>query len=67
MKTIHITIDEILLGKVDRATHLKKISRSQFIRQALEVALHHITIEELELKKAEGYRRYPVTPREFDI
>ncbi len=67
MKTIQITIDDTLLLKVDRVTHLKKIARSQFIRQSLEETLRKMAIEELEQKQAEGYRRQPVTPGEFDV
>ena len=67
MKTIQITIDDDLLLKVDQVTHLKKIARSQFIRQALEEALRQMTIAELEQKQAEGYRQHPVIPGEFDI
>ncbi len=67
MKTIQITIDETFLLKVDQATHLKKIARSQFIRKALEDTLRQIAVEELEQKQAEGYRRQPVTSGEFDV
>ncbi|MDO8969841.1 MAG: CopG family transcriptional regulator [Saprospiraceae bacterium] len=67
MKTIQITIDDALLLEVDRATHRKKIARSQFIRKALEETLRQMAVEELEQKQAEGYRRQPVTPGEFDI
>lgn len=66
MKTIRITIDDQLLEKVDRATLLQGIARSQFIRKALQNALRQLVIEELERKQAEGYQRYPVTPDEFD-
>ena len=67
MKTIQITIDESLLQKVDQATHLMKVARSQFIRQALEDALRQLAIEKLEQKQADGYRQHPVIPGEFDI
>ena len=67
MKTIQITIDETLLLKVDQVTQRKKITRSQFIRIALEDALQHMVIEELEQKQAEGYRRQPVSSGEFDV
>ena len=67
MKTIQITIDEELLQKVDQATQLKRVARSQFIRKALEAALRQLAIEELERKQSEGYQRIPVTKGEFDI
>lgn len=67
MKTIQITIDDALLLRVDQATHLKKIARSQFIRKALEDTLRQMAIDELEQKQAEGYRRQPVATGEFDV
>jgi len=67
MKTIQITIDEDLLGRVDLATQNQNIARSQFIRKALEDALHRQAIMELERKQGEGYRLHPVLSGEFDI
>jgi metal-responsive CopG/Arc/MetJ family transcriptional regulator len=67
MKTIQITIDEELLQKVDQATQLQRVARSQFIRKALEDALHQLAIEELERTQLEGYQRMPVIKGEFDI
>jgi metal-responsive CopG/Arc/MetJ family transcriptional regulator len=67
MKTIQITIDEELLQKVDLATQLQRVARSQFIRQALEDALRQIAIKELERRQSEGYQRMPVNKGEFDI
>jgi len=67
MKTIQITIDDELLQKVDHATQLQRVARSQFIRKALEDALRRLSIEELERKQSEGYQRIPVTKGEFDI
>lgn len=66
MKTIQITIDDALLERVDQATRLQNIARSQFIRKALEEALRQMAIKELEQKQVEGYRRLPVIPGEFD-
>jgi metal-responsive CopG/Arc/MetJ family transcriptional regulator len=67
MKTIQITIDETLLLKVDQATHLKKIARSQFIREAMEDTLRLMAIAELEQKQVAGYLRQPVTAGEFAV
>jgi metal-responsive CopG/Arc/MetJ family transcriptional regulator len=66
MKTIQITINDTLLQRIDHAARLHKITRRQFIHRALETTLRQIAIEDLEQKQAEGYRRYPVTPGEFD-
>ena len=67
MKTIQMTIDEPLLTKVDETIKSLNMTRSAFIREALELALHHYRTLELERKHAEGYARYPVEPGEFDI
>jgi metal-responsive CopG/Arc/MetJ family transcriptional regulator len=67
MKTIQITIDEDLLDRVDLATQHQNVARSQFIRRALQDALHRQAIVELERKQAEGYRLHPILSEEFDI
>jgi metal-responsive CopG/Arc/MetJ family transcriptional regulator len=67
MKTIQMTIDEALLERVDRVTKSLGIPRSAFIRQALELALREIKIDELQQRHGEGYQRFPVAPGEFDI
>jgi metal-responsive CopG/Arc/MetJ family transcriptional regulator len=67
MGTIRIRIDDALLQQVDQATHLKKISRSQFIRNALVDALRQLAKEELERNQMEGYRHHPVSKGEFDV
>ena len=66
MKTIKITIDEELLQKVDQATQLQRVARSQFIRKALEDALRQLAIEELEQRHLQGYQRLPENKGEFD-
>lgn len=66
MKTIQMTIDEPLLKAVDKASRVRKTSRSAFIREAVEAALRRQTVEALEARHAEGYRRQPVKPGEFD-
>jgi metal-responsive CopG/Arc/MetJ family transcriptional regulator len=67
MKTIQMTIDEPLLAEVDQMIEALNITRSAFIRQALELALQKHAITEMEKKHAEGYARYPVEPGEFDV
>lgn len=67
MKTIQMTIDEPLLINVDRTIKTLNMTRSAFIREALELALHHYQILEMEKRHAEGYARHPVEPNEFDI
>ncbi len=67
MKTIQMTIDESLLAEVDRVTQNMDLSRSAFIREALQLALRRYKILELERKQAEGYAQHPVEPGEFDV
>ena len=66
MKTIQMTIDEPLLVKVDRTIKELNMTRSAFIREALELALRHYQILEMEKRHAEGYAQHPVEPNEFD-
>jgi len=67
MKTIQMTIDEPLLSEVDRVSQILKLNRSEFIREALKLALQRQKIAELERRHADGYARHPVEPREFAI
>lgn len=67
MKTIQMTIDEPLLSEVDRIIKTLDITRSAFIREALQLALQKYQIAEMEKRHAEGYARHPVEPGEFDV
>lgn len=67
MKTIHITIDEALLAEVDRATAMLHTNGSAFIRSALQLALQHYSIQQLEQQHIAGYTKKPVTPDEFGV
>ena len=62
-----MTIDEPLLMEVDRVSQALKTNRSEFIREALKLALQRHKILELERRHAEGYARHPVQPQEFAI
>lgn len=66
MATIELTIDESLLAEVDRAIERLSMSRSDFARIALELALQNQKTIALEQQHAEGYSRHPVKPDEFD-
>ncbi|PRR72487.1 ribbon-helix-helix domain-containing protein [Neomoorella humiferrea] len=67
MRTIQITIDEPMLIEVDRVTQQLGITRSAFIRHALQLALKQQKISLLERKHREGYAQKPVEAGEFDI
>jgi metal-responsive CopG/Arc/MetJ family transcriptional regulator len=62
-----MTIDEPLLAEVDQVIQSLNTTRSAFIREALQLALQHYKIKELERKHAEGYKKYPVQAGEFDV
>lgn len=59
MKTVQMTIDEGLLSEVDQVIQSLKTTRSAFIREALQLALHRYHIDMLERQHAEGYASYP--------
>ncbi|GAB4448130.1 MAG: hypothetical protein Kow0031_30680 [Anaerolineae bacterium] len=66
MKTIQMTIDEPLLEEVDDLIKSLEITRSAFIREALQRALQRYKIEKLERQQVAGYIRQPVEPDEFE-
>jgi metal-responsive CopG/Arc/MetJ family transcriptional regulator len=67
MKTIQMTIDESLLSEVDAATQTLGTTRSEFVREALRLALQRLKISNLERQHRAGYRRQPIAPGEFDV
>ena len=67
MKTIQMTIDEILLEQVDHLIVALGTTRSAFIREALQVALRKYAVGVLEEQHEQGYARHPVRPGEFDV
>ena len=67
MKTIQMTIDEHLLKRVDQITRQRKITRSAFIRDALESEINRQQTREKEAQHAEGYLHRPIKPGEFDV
>lgn len=66
MKTIQMTIDETLLQQVDQTVEDIGTSRSAFIREALEQALHRYHIRRLEEQDADGYMRIPAQVSETE-
>jgi metal-responsive CopG/Arc/MetJ family transcriptional regulator len=65
MKTIQITIDESLLGKIDN--NCGKRDRSSFFRKAALILLKQLHTKKLEEQHRAGYARKPVQKGEFDI
>ena len=67
MKTIQMTLQEPLLEQVNEVVKELGMSRSAFIRDALQQALQRFETAKLEQKHRAGYTRYPVQPGEFDV
>jgi metal-responsive CopG/Arc/MetJ family transcriptional regulator len=65
MKTVQMTLDEELLKEVDGEIKKLHTSRSEFTREALRRHLEYQRTKELEKKHIEGYKKNPVTPKEF--
>lgn len=66
MKTIQIAISEDLLTQIDQIVKAENVNRSAFIQQALEDALRHYKITQLEQQHAVAYLQQPIKPDEFD-
>lgn len=66
METIELAIDETLLAEVDRVTRRLAMTRADFARIALELALRNQKTIALEQQHAQGYARNPGKPGEFD-
>ena len=66
MKTISITIDEPLLGHVDRAARTAGKTRSELFRQALQDWLNAQRRCRQVAEDRAGYEAHPVGPDEFE-
>ena len=67
VKTIQTTNDERLLKLVDKLSRNRRMTRSAFIREALQAKIRRERIREADMRHAQGYARKPVAPDEFDI
>jgi metal-responsive CopG/Arc/MetJ family transcriptional regulator len=64
-KTVSLRIDEALLHAVDVAGEAQQKSRSEVIREALELWLKRRTLAEKVQRHRAGYTRHPVARDEF--
>ncbi len=64
METIQLTIEESLLAEAEQTARSLEMSRSDFIKEALERALRQREIIATERKHAQGYARHPQTSDE---
>lgn len=60
MEIIEVPVDKTLIAEVDRATQSLAISRADFARLALELALRHQKTIALEQQHLQGYTRQPL-------
>ncbi len=67
MKTIEFAVDESLLAEVDRVSCSLSITRTDFARIALELALRNQKTIALEQQHAQGYARHPLRSGEFEV
>ncbi len=67
MKTVQMTLDENLVGAVDKVAKRLGTTRSAFARDALRAALGKVRVKEMERKHREGYLRKPVGKGEFSV
>ena len=67
MRTIQMTLDDDLVKAVDRVSKQLQTSRSAFTRNALREALTRYSLEQLERKHRQGYKRQPVAADEFSV
>ncbi len=65
MRTISITIDEPLLGRLDRAAEAARRTRSELFRLALQEWLDDRRRRQLVAEDRAGYEAHPVRPDEF--
>lgn len=60
-------MDEELVERVNERVKRLGATRSEFVRRALQAALHRYEESEREERHIAGYRRMPPTPHEFAI
>lgn len=67
MRTIQMTLDDVLVKDVDKIAEQLHTSRSAFTRNALRDAVERFKIRQLEDKHREGYEKHPAQQAEFAI
>lgn len=65
MEIIEVPVDKSLIAEVDRVTQSLAISRADFARLALELALRHQKTIALEQQHLQGYARHPIKSDEI--
>jgi metal-responsive CopG/Arc/MetJ family transcriptional regulator len=62
-----MTLDDDLVEAVDRVSKRLHTSRSSFTRKALREALSRYSLEQLEHRHRQGYKRHPGSSDEFSV
>lgn len=65
MRIIELKLDDALLAEVDRVVLSLSMTREDFARIALEMAVRNQRRIALEKRHAEGYAQKPTTSEEF--
>ena len=66
METIQLTLDESLLAQVQQATNALEMTRSDFIKVALERAVQRRETIAKERQHAEAYSKHPQRAEEIE-
>ena len=67
MRMVQMTLDDELVGAVDKVVKDLKTTRSSFTRKALRDALGRYHARRLEEQHRKGYARHPVRKGEFSV
>ena len=65
MYMIAINVDDSLLADIDQAARSLAMSRANFIRAALELALQNQNMLALEKQHVQGYKKHPTKSSEI--
>jgi metal-responsive CopG/Arc/MetJ family transcriptional regulator len=67
MRTVQMTLDDILVTELDAIAKAEKTNRSAFTRDALRCAINRYHEKKLLEQHRQGYQRHPVTEDEFSL
>ncbi len=65
MEIIEVPVDKSLIAEVDQVTQSLAMTRADFARLALELALRHQKTIALEQQHLQGYAQHPVKSDEI--
>ena len=65
MRTVQMTLDDVLVQEIDQVVKELGTTRSAFAREAFRAAIAQVRRQAMERMHREGYARRPVQPGEF--